>query len=166
MHKFTYHVAHDLDNAWLNFEPDIPLEPQENGRDNPFYVTRPDPQKSAALKRVLLRPFHQPQKFFFSGHRGCGKSTEMYRLAADPDTLTKFWPVHFSIREHADINDVDFKDVLFLIGEQLFTQYQASTERPGQKLDEELLPTMNHHSPLHGNDGIVVRSKILEMTHH
>ena len=139
MNEFQYSIANNLDDAWLNFEPDIPLEPQDVGRDNPFYVLRPDEKKAAALKRALLRPFHQPQKFFFSGHRGCGKSTEMYRLAADPDILDKFWPVHFSIREHADINDVDFKDILFIIGEQLFNQYQDSSERSGKKLDKDLL---------------------------
>lgn len=137
--KFEYQIAHDLDGAWLNFEPDIPLRPYADGRDNPFYVDRPDTKKTMALKKAVLRPFYQPQKFFFSGHRGCGKSTEMYRLAADPEVLEKFWPVHFSIRDHADINDVDFKDVLFIIGQQLFEQYQNDSERNGKKLDKKLL---------------------------
>ncbi len=137
--NFEYQTAQDLDHAWLNFEPDIPLKPEEDGRDNPFYVMRPDKKKAVALKKAILRPFYQPQKFFFSGHRGCGKSTEMYRLAAAPDVLKSFWPVHFSIRDHADINDVDFKDVLFIIGQQLFEQYQNDSERNGRKLDKDLL---------------------------
>ncbi len=136
---FEYQIARTLDNAWLNFEPDIPLELQDNGRDNPFYVNRPDAKKATALKKAILLPFYQPQKFFFSGHKGCGKSTEMYRLAADADILKKFWPVHFSIRDHADINDIDFKDVLLIIGQQLYEQYQNAPERDGKKLDDDLL---------------------------
>lgn len=141
--EFEYQTAQDLDHAWINFEPDIPLQPEDNGRDNPFYVSRPDAKKTAALKKALLRPFYEPQKFFFSGHRGCGKSTEMYRLAADPDVLKKFWPVHFSIRNHADINDVDFKDILFIIGQQLYEQYQNDSARKGKKLNNNLLKELD-----------------------
>lgn len=128
---FEYKIAQDLDHAWLNFEPNIPLTPEPDGNNNPFYVPRPD-DKIEELKHKLLRPFYRPPKHFLSGHHGCGKSTELYRLAADPDIQRKFWPVHFSIRDYADINDLDFKDVLLAIGGQLFTQYQG-------KLDKQLL---------------------------
>lgn len=131
---FEYIVAQDLDHAWLNFEPDAPLPPLPDGRPNPFYVTRPD-DVMAWLKKAILLPYRQLPKHFLSGHRGCGKSTELYRLAADPEVQHKFWPVHFSIREHADIDDLDYKDVLLLIGLQLFQQYQAK----GGKLPKDLL---------------------------
>lgn len=94
----------------------------------------------ARLENALIRPHQQPPKYYFSGHRGCGKSTEMYRLAASPRIQAKFWPVHFSVRELADINDLDFKDVLLLIGGQLFSQYQ---ERGSKKLDEQLLKELD-----------------------
>ena len=133
--EFEYRIASDLDRAWLNFEPDIPLTPGVDGRDNPFYVPRPD-SKIKELKQKLLRPFYQPPKHFLSGHRGCGKSTEMYRLAADPDINLRFWPVHFSIRDFADINDLDFKDVLLAIGGQLFAKYHG-------RLDPQLLKELD-----------------------
>ncbi len=132
---FEFKIAKDLDHAWLNFEPNIPLTPEPDGSNNPFYVPRPD-EKIEELKQKLLRPFYQPPKHFLSGHRGCGKSTELYRLAAAPDIQRKFLPIHFSIRDYADINDLDFKDVLLAIGGQLFTQYQG-------KLDKQLLKELD-----------------------
>lgn len=132
-------VAHTLDDAWSNFEPDIPLAPLPDGSRHPFYVTRPD-NIMQRLKGKLLRRYTNPPKYFLSGHRGCGKSTEMYRLAADAEIIGKYWPVHFSIRDHADLNDLDFKDVLLALGGQLYTQYQ---ERGSKKLDKQLLAELD-----------------------
>lgn len=138
---FQYVTAQDLDTAWLNFEPDIPLRPGPRGELNRFYVTRPQPDNTLArLENALVRPYQIPPKYYFSGHRGCGKSTELYRLAASPHIQQKFWPVHFSVRELADINDLDFKDILLLIGGQLFNQYQ---EKGSKKLDDQLLKELD-----------------------
>lgn len=134
MTDFEYRVAHDLDQSWLNFDPDRPLVPAAEGEENAFYVRRPDTAMQRC-KRILLRDAPNRPKHFLSGHKGCGKSTELYRLAADPDMRRAFWPVHFSIRHHTDINDLDFKDVLLVVGEQLFQQYQ---EHFGKQLDKDL----------------------------
>ncbi|MCP4415940.1 MAG: hypothetical protein GY805_04910 [Chloroflexi bacterium] len=134
-----YSVAKNLDTAWLNFEPGIPIIPLPDGSNHPFYVTRPD-NIMQRLKRKLLRRYTNPPKYFLSGHRGCGKSTEMNRLAVDKEINKKFWPLNFSIRDHADLNDIDFKDVLLTIGGQLFLQYQ---ERGSKKLDDQLLKELN-----------------------
>ena len=131
-----YNIAEDLDYAWLNFELDLPLKPLEGGKPNPFYVDRPG-NPLARLERQLLRSYRKPPKYFFSGHRGCGKSTELYRLAANPKINARFWPIHFSIRDLADINDLDFKDVLLIIGAQLYRQYtDAGGKLPPQMLRE------------------------------
>ena len=41
MNSFDYQKATDFDRAWLNFELDLPLKPEKNGRPNPFYIDRP-----------------------------------------------------------------------------------------------------------------------------
>lgn len=131
--EITYDKATDLDYAWLNFELDLPLPPSPDGRENPFYVPRPgDP--TSELEYNLLAPFRIPPKFFFSGHRGCGKSTELLRLSQNPDILKKYWPIHFSIRDEGDINDLDFRDILIGMGSQMYRQYTKS-----HKLDPQLL---------------------------
>lgn len=134
MTDFEYILANDFDRAWLNFELDLPLEPGPNGEPNPFYVDRPG-NPTARLERELLREYRQPPKYFFSGHRGCGKSTELRKLAVNPKILAKYWPIHFSIRDEADIYDLDFKDILLAIGGQMYREYR----KKGGKLPEQLI---------------------------
>ena len=138
MTEIEYKVASDFDQAWLNLELNLPLPPGNNGAPNPFYVDRPD-NPAARLEKQLLLPQSEPPKYFFSGHRGCGKSTELYRLAANPEIRQKYWPVHFTIREYADINDLDYKDILVAVGGQMYNQYRAQ----GGKLKGELLKELD-----------------------
>jgi hypothetical protein len=138
MTEFEYITAKDFDRAWLNFELDLPLKPGKNGETNPFYINRPG-NPIAELLDALLAPFYRPPKFFFSGHRGCGKSTELLHLMSNPDILEKFWPINFSIREEADIIDLDFRDILLAIGGRMFREYR----KIGGKLPEQLLKELN-----------------------
>lgn len=138
MNQFDYVVANDFDRAWLNFELDLPLKPSKNGAPNPFYIDRPR-NPIGELTDALLAPFYRPPKFFFSGHRGCGKSTELLHLLSNPDIARKYWPINFSIREEADIIDLDFRDVLLAIGGRLFREYR----RRGGELPEQLLKELN-----------------------
>lgn len=134
---FDYVVAQDFERAWLNFELDLPLEPSTDGKPNPFYVERPH-NPVAELEDALLAPFYRPPKFFFSGHRGCGKSTELLRLAARPEINKKYWPIHFSIRDEADINDLDFRDILLAVGGRMYRDYRAKGGKLPQQLVKEL----------------------------
>ena len=134
---FEYVTATDFDRAWLNFELNLPLEVMSDGRPNPFYVDRPG-NPVAQLERYLLRPFRQPPKYFFSGHRGCGKSTELRRVAVNPDICARYWPVHFTIKDEADINNLDYKDVLLALGGQMFRKYKEQGGRLPDQLLKEL----------------------------
>jgi hypothetical protein len=138
MSEFEYIMAADFDRAWLNFELDLPLKPGPNGEPNPFYINRPG-NPIAELIDALLAPFYRPPKFFFSGHRGCGKSTELLHLAAQPGIQKKYWPLNFSIREEADIIDLDFRDVLLAIGSRMFRDYRKA----GGRLPDQLLKELN-----------------------
>jgi hypothetical protein len=136
MNKLNYEKAKDFDRAWLNFELDLPLRPSESGQANPFYVNR-SANPIAELKDALLAPFYKPPKFFFSGHRGCGKSTELLHLLNDPEIRKKYWAINFSIRHEADIIDLDFIDVLLAIGGRLYREYRKTNgELPEQLLKE------------------------------
>ena len=139
MEKPRFITAKDLDEAWLNFELDLKLDPLPEGKPNPFYVDRPG-NPVAELEDALQSPFIQPPKFFFSGHRGCGKSTELLRLTANPTINARFVPIHFSIRNEADINDLDFRDVLLAIGSHLYRDYRAQR---GGKLPDQLMKELD-----------------------
>jgi hypothetical protein len=138
MNSFEYRQATDFDRAWLNFELDLPLLPSKNGKANPFYVNRPG-NPIAELTDALLAPFFQPPKFYFSGHRGCGKSTELQHILANEDIQKKFWAINFSIREETDIVDIDFRDVLLAIGGRMYREYR----RAGGEIPDELLKELN-----------------------
>ncbi len=134
---FEYILATDLERAWLNFELDLPLAPKPDGKPNPFYVDRPE-NPVAALEVALLAPFYQPPKYFFSGHRGCGKSTELLRLAVNPEIQKKYFPIHFTIKDVADVNNMDYRDILLAIGGQMYVQYRESGGRLPKNLLKEL----------------------------
>ena len=138
MNNLDYIVATDFDRAWFNFELDLPLKPEKNGNPNPFYIDRPG-NPIAELTDALMAPFYRPPKFFFSGHRGCGKSTELQHLLSNPQLQTKYWPINFSIREETDIIDIDFRDVLLAIGGRLFREYR----KRGGELPEQLLKELD-----------------------
>jgi hypothetical protein len=138
MINYEYIVAKDFDRAWLNFELDLPLTPGKNGRPNPFYIDRPR-NPITELSDALLAPFYRPPKFFFSGHRGCGKSTELLHIQGHPEIQKKFWPINFSIREETDIVDIDFRDVLLAIGSRMFRTYRQA----GGQIPDQLLKQLN-----------------------
>lgn len=135
--EFEYIRAEDLERAWLNFELDLPLETMPDGSPNPFYVDRPG-NPAARLEDELLSPFRQPPKYFFSGHRGCGKSTELRRIAANPEILRKYYPIHFTIRDEADINNLDFKDLLLAMGGRMYRSYKERGGKLPDQLEREL----------------------------
>lgn len=138
MKNYEYIKAKDFDRAWLNFELDLPLKPGDGGLPNPFYVNRPGNPINELID-ALLAPFYRPPKFFFSGHRGCGKSTELLHLLSNSEIRKKYWPINFSIREETEIIDLDFRDVLLAIGSRLYRDYRNA----GRKLPENLLNELN-----------------------
>lgn len=138
MTNYEYIIAKDFDRAWLNFELDLPLVPCKNGRPNPFYIDRPHNPVNE-LSDALLSSFYRPPKFYFSGHRGCGKTTELLHVLTHPDIQKKFWPISFSIRDETDIVDIDFRDVLLAIGSRMFRAYRQA----GGQIPETLLKQLN-----------------------
>jgi len=138
MTNYEYIKAIDFDRAWLNFELDLPLAPGKNGQPNPFYISRPGNPINELIDAILA-PFFKPPKFFFSGHRGCGKSTELLHILSHPEIHKKFWPINFSIREETDIVDLDFHDVLLAIGSQMYRNYRKN----GGEIPEQLLKQLN-----------------------
>lgn len=134
---FTFAPAADLRRAWPNFELDLPLDPQPGGGQHPFYVERPE-NPIVRLEDELGAPFRLPPKYFFSGNRGCGKSNELRRVAANADVRSKYFPVLFSIRDEADVNNLDYRDILLAIGSRMYREFKASGGKIPAALDSEL----------------------------
>ena len=131
-------IAEDLDLAWSNFDPVYPLP-----AGCPFYM-EPVGKPLNGLINALLRTHRQPPKYFFSGHRGCGKSTELNRLAADEEIRQKFFVVKYSVRDVCDVNNLNYVDVLFSIGAQLYLQYADAEGDLRSGLIEDLEAWRDH----------------------
>src|SRR5581483_1716073 len=134
--QIQYTRAESLDEAWRNFEYDLPLD-MKPGQPNPFYVVRPH-NPAERLEDALLAPFYRPPIRFFSGHRGCGKSTELRRIAVNPEILAKYYPIHFTIQDEADIVNLDYKDVLLALGRQMYNQFKNDGGKLRKELDKSL----------------------------
>jgi len=72
-----------------------------------------------ALERTiaLLSP-NDPTCQLFTGHIGCGKSTELFRLKAELEEQ-QFYVVYFEADEDLDVADVDVTDILLAIARQV-----------------------------------------------
>jgi len=127
--------AFNLDEAWSNFDPLTPLP----GEEHPFYVHRPGEPLWRLTQALLSSP--TPPKLFFAGYRGSGKSTELNRLASNPEVRKKYLVVKFSVKDTCDINNLDYRDVLLALGAQMFVQYTRPKDEGGYggKLDKDLL---------------------------
>ncbi len=118
-------IAEDLDQVYTNFEPTRALPGVSE-----FYVQRPK-NPLEVMRRALLRESFEPLKYLFSGHRGSGKSTELNRLMVYPDVKEKYFIAHYSVYDVLDIAGLDYTDLLFSIGAQIFIEAdkQAVTMR-------------------------------------
>lgn len=117
--------------AYLVFTPDAPPESSPD-----FYIDRErNPFKE--LKNLLLHS-RLHDKVLFTGHRGSGKSTELNRLASDPEIQGRFFIVKFDIMKELDINDVRYVDVLLSIAANIFDQAVRARLKLGQELLQDL----------------------------
>lgn len=84
-----------------------------------------------ALERTILlkAQMNQPSCQLFTGHIGCGKSTELRRLQADLEQQG-FHVVYFESTEDLDMADVDVTDILLAI----IRQVSESLEKVGIRL--------------------------------
>lgn len=127
--ELSTRTAATLDDAWSNFDPQTPLPP-----GHPFYVERRE-NPLDELIWALRQQVGRAAKYFFAGHRGCGKSTELARLAAHAGVKAQYWPVMFSVRDKCDFNDLNYVEVLLALAAQMYSQFTGQ----GGKMDKDLL---------------------------
>lgn len=79
---------------------------------------------------------HKPplkQYILFTGHRGCGKSTELLRIADHLHDPKRYYVVHLDCLETLDINNLKYSDVLLALAaallKKLETQHGISMEQ-------------------------------------
>lgn len=123
-------VATNLDDAYLAFDP---LKPLSGEQLESYYVGR-EPNPIDRIRPILLKTPDSPDKILFTGHRGCGKSTELNRLLADPEVQQKFLIVPFSLADVLDPLDLGYVDLLVAMEAGLY----RAARQAGVHVDERL----------------------------
>lgn len=116
-----------------------------NPEDQKYYIDFASVRGSDIIRElertITLLSGNQPTCQLFTGHIGCGKSTELFRLK---DKLEKrgYHVVYFESSEDLDMGDVDISDILLAIARQVSeSMEQAKIKiKPGyfQKLFTEV----------------------------
>lgn len=122
--------AHQLDEAYLAFDP---LKPLQGPQLQAFYVDR-DRNPFTEMRAILLRAPDVPDKLLFTGHRGSGKSTELNRLTADPEIQRAFLLVSFGLEDLLDPLDLHYLDILIAL--------EAAIYRAGRRAGIDLDPRL------------------------
>jgi hypothetical protein len=87
-------------------------------------------------KITFFKP-HEPTCTLFTGHIGCGKSTELLRLKAELEALD-FHVVYFESSDDLEMTDVDIADVLLAIARRVSQSLDKITLAETSRLQELL----------------------------
>jgi KAP-like P-loop domain-containing protein len=123
--------AKNLRDAYNAVDPTLPLPPGD-----PRYVNCDDVRGNEDTVAQMFKTIsysdadtHQ----LLTGHRGCGKSTELLRLK---DRLERedFWVIYFAVDDYLDPNDLTYTDLLLSIARRAEDEFRKG----GIDLDQAL----------------------------
>ncbi|WP_322798942.1 hypothetical protein [Thermoflexus sp.] len=124
--------ARTLSKAYANLDPLRPLQGEWLSR---FYVERPLGSDLGTLQQELELDPSPNDKTLFTGARGSGKSTELYRLASllSPDHLV----VMMNVEPKLNLGDVDYRDLLVLLGVEIYQRVREERiQVPAKRLND------------------------------
>jgi hypothetical protein len=111
-----------------------PLEPAEMER---YYVDLSAVRKTSAIESVsTILNFQEPADFstvLFTGHRGCGKSTELKRI--QKQWQEDYRIIYLEVNEETDINDARYTDLYLIV----IKQVEFELRKLGLNFDDKLL---------------------------
>lgn len=102
-----------------------------------YYVDLSAVRKTEAIESVnTLLDFQDPGEFktlLFTGHRGCGKSTELKRIQRNWEA--EFCVIYLEANEETDINDAEYTDLYLVV----IKQVEQALRELGERFDPQLL---------------------------
>ncbi|MCC3452008.1 P-loop NTPase fold protein [Microcoleus sp. PH2017_08_TRC_O_A] len=113
------------------------VEPLEGDDLDRYYVNLSGVRKTTAIASVNTRlDFQEAGKYttiLFTGHRGCGKSTELKLIQKEWEKYYRV--IYLEVNEETDINDVGYTDFYLIT----IKQVEFEMRRLGLKLDTRLM---------------------------
>jgi len=102
-----------------------------------YYVDLAEVRNIESVDRVVLElDLKEPGEFgavLFTGHRGCGKSTELKRIQGQLEH--QYHTIYIEADEEIDLNDANYTDIYLVILHQL----ERELRRLGMHFDTKLL---------------------------
>lgn len=102
-----------------------------------YYTDLSAVRKTEAIQGInTVLDFQEPGEYtniLFTGHRGCGKSTELKRVQKGWET--DYRVIYLETDEETDINDADYTDIYLIV----IKWVEFELRRLGHKLDSRLL---------------------------
>lgn len=129
-------LATNLDAVYRACDPDLPLS-ADDVRYVDLSAVRGTKQIAKTISRSIARSgqFHQQ---LLTGHRGCGKSTELLRLKAELES-EQFFVVYLDTQEQLDLSNLNYLDVLLSIAKEVESELRDS----GIALNADLLDNLS-----------------------
>ncbi|MEH2364520.1 P-loop NTPase fold protein [Nostoc sp.] len=113
------------------------VEPLEGADMERYYVDLSAVRKTSAIDSVsTILDFQEPADFstiLFTGHRGCGKSTELKRIQNQWEK--QYHVIYLEVNEETDINDARYTDLYLIV----IKQVEFELRKLGLKFDSQLL---------------------------
>ncbi|MEH1874853.1 P-loop NTPase fold protein [Nostoc sp.] len=113
------------------------VEPLEGVDMERYYVDLSAVRKTSAIEQVSqILDFQEPTDFrtiLFTGHRGCGKSTELKRIQKQWEE--QYHVIYLGVNEERDINDARYTDLYLIV----IKQVEFELRKLGLKFDTKLL---------------------------
>ncbi|MEH1910080.1 P-loop NTPase fold protein [Nostoc sp.] len=113
------------------------VEPLEGADMERYYVDLSAVRKTSAIDSVsTILEFQEPAEFstiLFTGHQGCGKSTELKRIHKQWEE--QYRVIYLEVNEETDINDARYIDLYLIV----IKQVEFELRKLGLKFDTQLL---------------------------
>ena len=113
------------------------VEPLEGADMERYYVDLSAVRKTSAIEQVSqILDFQDPTDFrtiLFTGHRGCGKSTELKRIQKQWEE--QYHVIYLEVNEETDVNDVNYTDLYLIV----IKRVEFELRKLGLKFDSQLL---------------------------
>ncbi|PSN16961.1 KAP family P-loop domain-containing protein [filamentous cyanobacterium CCT1] len=90
------------------------------------------------LRRTIMLSGQEPTCQLFTGHIGCGKSTELSRLQRDLEA-SGYQVVYFESTDDLDMGDVDISDILLAIAKQVSKSLEEAKLRLSPSRFQQLI---------------------------
>lgn len=97
-----------LTSIYNAFEPNIPATPR-------YYEDCKEARGGSDLVKKIIKTLKSAKdkdiRYLFTGHLGCGKSSELLHLKDKIEKETTFFPVYIDFEEYLDVKDTTLEDI-------------------------------------------------------